>query len=146
MSWGEKKVFVRMAIDVKDVKERKSVPDVYKRNSTLVFNLKSEGTHLRVCKDVFLNATGLKKWWVLNTVTEDVPSNPKETQSIRSQMLNFSDNGKYYHWVGETRFQRLIPTSFTAEKKNKSKFDHLQLLKDVLPAKVHHFYDTLPHQ
>ncbi|GFO49133.1 hypothetical protein PoB_007563800 [Plakobranchus ocellatus] len=30
---------------------------------------------------MFLNAAGLKKWWVLNTVIEDVPSNPKETQS-----------------------------------------------------------------
>ncbi|GFO45106.1 hypothetical protein PoB_007161100 [Plakobranchus ocellatus] len=82
MSLNEKKVFMKIAIDVKDVKERKSVSDVHKRHNTLVFSLKSEGTRMRVCKNMFLNATGPKKWWVLNTVTEDVPSNHKETQSM----------------------------------------------------------------
>ena len=31
-------------------------------------------------------------------------------------------------------------------KIKKSKYEHLQSLKSVLPAEVHHFYDTLPHQ
>ncbi|GFO36069.1 PiggyBac transposable element-derived protein 2 [Plakobranchus ocellatus] len=88
MSWDEKKVSVRMAIDVKDVKERKSVSHVHKRNNILVFNLKSEGTCMRVCKDMFLNTTGLKKWWVLNTVTKGVPSNPKKHKvHVKSQMV-----------------------------------------------------------
>ncbi|GFO17978.1 hypothetical protein PoB_004448300 [Plakobranchus ocellatus] len=89
MSLNEKKVFMKIAIDVKDVKERKSVSDVHKRNNTLVFSLKSEGTRMRVCKNMFLNATGPKKWWVLNTVTEGVPSNHKETQSTSG--LRWSD-------------------------------------------------------
>ena len=69
MSWDEKKVFVRTSVDVKDVKERKGASVDYKRNNTLVFTLKGAGERKRVCKEMFLSTTGLKKWWVLNTVT-----------------------------------------------------------------------------
>ncbi|KAK3757502.1 hypothetical protein RRG08_050385 [Elysia crispata] len=38
------------------------------------------------------------------------------------------------------------PKLYNSRRKiKKSKFDHLQQLKAVLPAEVHHFYDSLPH-
>ena len=61
MSWEEKRVFVRTAIDVKDVKERKSVSDVQKRSNTLMFSQKrTRGTKESVQGDVF-EYNGAKK-------------------------------------------------------------------------------------
>ena len=38
------------------------------------------------------------------------------------------------------------PKLYNSRRKiKKSKFDHLQQQKAVLPAEVHHFYDSLPH-
>ncbi|KAK3781241.1 hypothetical protein RRG08_063656 [Elysia crispata] len=79
MSWEEKRVFVRTAIDVKDVKERKSVSDVQKRSNTLMFSLKGTEGRKKVCKEMILNTTGLKKWWVLNAVTAET-QRPEKTQ------------------------------------------------------------------
>ena len=83
IAWDEKEVFVRTSVDVKDVKERKGVSVDHKRNNTLVFTLKGAGERKRVCKEMFLSTTGLKKWWVLNTVRgeekrKEVPEQKKK--------------------------------------------------------------------
>ncbi|RUS87061.1 hypothetical protein EGW08_005137 [Elysia chlorotica] len=56
MTWGEKEVFVKMAIETKDVKERKG-SESSKRDRSLVFNLRGSSGSRRVCKDMFLKTT-----------------------------------------------------------------------------------------
>lgn len=62
LTWKEKKVYVRMSVDVKkptDLKNR--INSVTRRNVSLFFHLKKEEFRIRVCKRMFLNTLDLKQ-------------------------------------------------------------------------------------
>ena len=80
---------MRTSVDVKDVKERKGASVDHKRNNTLVFTLKGAGERKRVCKEMFLSTTGVKKWWVLNTVTGEEKRKEVPEQKQTSDGLTF---------------------------------------------------------
>ena len=81
MTWGEKQVFVKLSVEAKDVKERRGHGEQSRRNKTLYFTLRgTKGSH-RVCKQMFLNTTGLNSWWVVKTATEEQESN-STTRSV----------------------------------------------------------------
>ena len=83
MTWGEKQVFVKLSVEAKDVKERRAHGEQSRRNKTLYFTLRgTKGLH-RVCKQMFLNTTGLNSWWVVKTATEEQESN-STTRSVSS--------------------------------------------------------------
>ena len=83
MTWGEKQVFVKLSVEAKDVKERRGHGEQSRRNKTLYFTLRgTKGSH-RVCKQMFLNTTGLNSWWVVKTATEEQESN-STTRSVSS--------------------------------------------------------------
>ena len=62
MPWSEKEVFVRMAVEANDVKERKVNSEQPRRNKSLVFTLRGSTGNNRVCKEMFLRTTGLRPW------------------------------------------------------------------------------------
>lgn len=71
LKWPEKKVFVKMLVDVKRPADTKNKQhDVSRRNKTLIFHLKKEELRIRVCKTMFLNTLGIKQWTVLHWVDE----------------------------------------------------------------------------
>ena len=83
MTWGEKQVFVKLSVEAKDVKERRGHGEQSRRNKRLYFTLRwTKGSH-RVCKQIFLNTTGLNSWWVVKTATEEQESN-STTRSVSS--------------------------------------------------------------
>lgn len=96
MSWSEKEIFVKMAIETKDVKERKGTEEQSRRNKTLIFMLRgSTGAH-RVCKDMFLKTTGLKSWWVVKTVTGETSNGIRlsESSDLDKNSSTASSKGK----------------------------------------------------
>lgn len=86
MTWSEKKVFVRTVIDVMTPVERKSLSET--RQYTFFHHLNVSGQRFRVCKQMFLNTTGLKETWVRMALTKVTPrfsEVPTETVSSSEQ-------------------------------------------------------------
>ena len=88
MTWCEKEVFAKMAIEAKDVKERKGTQEQSKRDKTLCFTLRgSKGSH-RVCKDMFVKTTGLTSWMIRTTLSGTISENgdsSSQSQHIQSE-------------------------------------------------------------
>ncbi|KAK3758296.1 hypothetical protein RRG08_004118 [Elysia crispata] len=100
---------------------------------------------------MFLNTTGPKKTWVLGAVTEEGPSNAKETPGPRQVTDGLTFDREFLTHLPKMpshccRKDTQKINHKSKRKIKKSKFDHLQALKAVLPEEVHYFYDTLPHQ
>ena len=86
MTWCEKEVFVKMAIEAKDVKERKGAQEQSKRDKTLYFTLRGSNGSSRVCKDMFLKTTGLTSWMIRTTLSGTISENAdSSSQSQHTQ-------------------------------------------------------------
>ena len=61
--------------------------------------------------------------------------------------LNFGDVWKPLNLGRGNKLPTKDPSSLCTNRRNikRTKFEHLQALKHVLPSDVHHFYDSLPH-
>ena len=104
MSWSEKEVYVRMAVEAKDVKERRGNEKTSRRNKSFVFTLRgSKGLH-RVCKAMFLQTTGLKSWWV----KKRFPMKEKFQLSLKCHK-NYQ-KGAYLSEIFLTCYQKCQPT------------------------------------
>ena len=71
LSWEQKRVFVKTAVESLAVKQRKTSQES-QRKASLVYYLKDQGgLNVRVCKNMFLATTGLTQWFVLSSFDEE---------------------------------------------------------------------------
>lgn len=97
MSWNEKRIFVKMSVDTEEVKERRPTWGPMRRNKTFLFYLKGSGDRKRVCREMFLQTTGLKKWWIQETLkkmasttdSDDVQTRQNNCRSTVSDGVTF---------------------------------------------------------
>ena len=69
LTWDEKKLYVTSMVEMKSVKRRTGEDrDHSRRNTSLIFSFKRNGTKARVCKEFFLSTLNLGEWTLYSWV------------------------------------------------------------------------------
>lgn len=80
-SWSERKIYIQGLTKLENVKRRRGVEPVSKRNFSVKYHLKVRHNNVRVCKKMFLGTLGMKESTVLNWIKNDDEQIPLLSQS-----------------------------------------------------------------
>lgn len=68
ISWKEKRVYIRMLVNIKPVARRRTKNETPKRSNTLELHLKCKDRYVRVCRKMFLNTLCITEWALKNWI------------------------------------------------------------------------------
>ncbi|KAK3800356.1 hypothetical protein RRG08_052741 [Elysia crispata] len=142
LSWEQKRVFVKTAVESLTVKQRKTNQES-RRKASLVYYLKDQG--------------GLNDFGNLKSIKPGKKATAPNVTNLRA--LKYTPDGSMFFKTSFADDWELLPLPrndvipvngpdrlYSSRLKIKqSKYDHLQSLKSVFLKDAHAFYDNLPH-
>nr|CAI5844731.1 unnamed protein product [Callosobruchus analis] len=160
LNWDQRKMYVVAHVTRVNTK-RKTASDESRRAETLIYTLTLNNIKYPVCKIMFLNTLALGSFTVQSWTRKGKHGRkPNEPTVTDIRALSYNVEGYIDYKLNFDEDWKQLPSRHKASNEvpiypplnksklpiKKSKFDHLQALKTVLPEDCQNFYDFLTYK